>query len=70
MWIQQIGKLRMLFYKKSKLVFYFSDKIVMYHFHAAEKSAHAFWQVARKHVNTQYLVYYKSPNQPPPPLAK
>ena len=58
MWIQQIGKLRMLFYKKSKLVFYFSDKIgLMYHFHAAEKSAHAFWQVARKHVNTQYVVY-------------
>ena len=40
---------------------------LMYHFHAAEKSAHASWQVTRKHVNTQYLVYYKIPNQPPPP---
>ena len=44
---------------------------LMYHFHAAEKSAHASLHVTRKHVNTQcdmfMLKYCGNTKSPPTP---
>ena len=68
-------RLKMVF---SRYVSYFSRKHsvwgsfwLMYHFHAAEKSAHASLHVTRKHVNTQcdmfMLKYCGNTKSPPTP---